>query len=81
MTLRRGLVFGVLTAAGVVLAWLLFVGLPRWYGPPAKASAAKAPATPVPAGRKIIPLPYPEFPTKRLPKEAPPVPCPSPSMM
>ena len=53
MTLRRGLVFGVLTAAGVVLAWLLFVGLPRWYGPPAKASAAKAPATPVPAGRKI----------------------------
>jgi hypothetical protein len=40
----------MVVAAGI--AWLLFVGLPRWYGGPASAGGATA-AAPLPAGRKI----------------------------
>jgi spore germination protein GerM len=44
----------LLTLVAAGLAWLLFVGLPRWYDEPTKAAAA-APPPPVPAppGRKI----------------------------
>ena len=42
-----------IVAVAVALAWLLFVGLPRWYGGPAKVAAAAPPAAPVPTGRKI----------------------------
>ena len=42
-----------IAAVAVALAWLLFVGLPRWYGGPAKVAAAAPPAAPVPTGRKI----------------------------
>ena len=39
-------------AAG--LGWLLFVGLPRWYGPRAPGAVAAAPSQPpAPPGRKI----------------------------
>jgi hypothetical protein len=53
MTPRRAAAIAALTAAGATLAWVLFIGLPRWYaGPPAAAprAAAGAPAEP---GRKI----------------------------
>ena len=52
--MTRGRVLGVGAVAGVavLLAWLLFVVLPRRYGGPAKASAAPA-AAQVPSGRKI----------------------------
>jgi spore germination protein GerM len=46
--------FGALAAAVVGMAWVLFVGLPRWYAPRAKpvAAPATAPAAAAP-GRKI----------------------------
>jgi len=57
MTPRRALAIGGLLAAAAALGWLLFVGLPRWYGSPARrvaAAAVAAPqATPPPPGRKI----------------------------
>lgn len=46
-------------AAGLVatfaLGWLLFVGLPMWFGPPARTAPASgaAPTTPIEDGRKI----------------------------
>jgi germination protein M len=53
MTRRAIAVSGVVVTA-VVLAWLLFVGLPRWYGPrPNTPVAAPAAAAPAAAGRKI----------------------------
>jgi hypothetical protein len=37
-----------------ILAWLIFAGLPRWYGPEQQAIvAAAAPIAPAPPGRKI----------------------------
>jgi spore germination protein GerM len=54
VTSRRALATGGVVAAACVLAWLLFVGLPRWYGAPATGRVADAPATaPTPPGRKI----------------------------
>jgi len=57
MTARRASAVAALTAVAAVLAWLLFVGLPRWYGSPAipAASAARAAVqTPTPSqGKKI----------------------------
>ena len=51
--MAAGAIVAIAALAGA-LAWLLFVGLPRWYGGPAKAVAAAAPpAAPVAAGRKI----------------------------
>jgi spore germination protein GerM len=43
-----------LAAVAAGLGWLLFVGLPRWYGPRAPGAVAAAPSQPsVPPGRKI----------------------------
>jgi spore germination protein GerM len=43
-----------LTIAVAGLGWLLFVGLPRWYGPRAPGAVAAAPSQPpAPPGRKI----------------------------
>jgi len=57
MTPKRAAAIGGIVAAAAALAWLLFVGLPRWYGSPARrvaAATAVAPqATPAPPGRKI----------------------------
>ena len=49
---------GGVALAAVVLGWLLFFGLPRWYGPRVQQATAAAvrtpPATPAPGpGRKI----------------------------
>jgi hypothetical protein len=41
------------TAAVVLVAWLLFVGLPRWYGPHVQVAASPTASAPAPAGRKI----------------------------
>jgi hypothetical protein len=54
---RRALIVAAIVAAAAVLVWVLFVALPRRYGPRATASpAAAAPAAPAGApagGRKI----------------------------
>src|SRR5262249_40420930 len=54
MTPRRALLTAGLTVVAAALGWLLFVGLPRWYGPRTESAAAKPPAAPqeIP-GRKI----------------------------
>jgi hypothetical protein len=54
VTDRRVLATVGLTALAAAVGWLLFVGLPRWYGAPARATAP--PSTPAAAaedGRKI----------------------------
>src|ERR1019366_7654756 len=54
MTPRRALAIGGIVAVGAAMAWLLFIGLPRWYAAPATTRAADATASaPAPAGRKI----------------------------
>ncbi len=53
MTARRALLVAALTATAAVFAWILFVGLPRWYGSPTRASAAPSPSAPAAPGRKI----------------------------
>jgi len=53
MTSRRAALFAALALTIGAIAWVLFVGLPRWYGPrqaAAPSSAATAPSAP---GRKI----------------------------
>jgi spore germination protein GerM len=54
---RRALLGAGVIAVTAALAWLLFIALPRRYGPAPKAiasaAAATAPAAPAPAGRKI----------------------------
>jgi len=54
---RRALIIGAIVAAAALLAWLLFVALPRRYGPratsPVTATAPAAPAAPAAGGRKI----------------------------
>lgn len=54
MTAHRATLIAASTAGAVALAWLLLVGLPRWYGGPVvpgqPAPVARAPAEP---GRKI----------------------------
>ena len=49
-TQRVALVAGLLAAAAAI-AWLLFAGLPRWYGGPTARSAVAS--APLPPGRKI----------------------------
>lgn len=44
MTVQRVLAFAGVTALGILGAWVLFVGLPRWYGSPPEAGPATAPA-------------------------------------
>lgn len=46
MTARRALFIAVIATAGVAVAWLLFVGLPRWYGQPAVATLPPASSGP-----------------------------------
>lgn len=57
MRTLRVLAFGALALVTAALAWLLFVGLPRWYPSPAtrtlSAAPSPAPAAPPPSGRKI----------------------------
>src|SRR5215510_5400770 len=55
MMARRGFVIAGFAAIAIALGWLLFVGLPRWYGPRKNGSQAAAPAVnkPAPPGRKI----------------------------
>lgn len=55
MTARRAALVAGVTATTAVLAWVLFIGLPRWYAPAGRgaAAAAAAPAAPAPPGRKI----------------------------
>jgi germination protein M len=51
---RQKLIAGGLTAVAVVTAWVLFVGLPRWYGRSAeRPAAANGALEPTPPGRKI----------------------------
>lgn len=55
MILRRAAAVAGLTAVAALFGWLLFVGLPRWYGTPV-ATTTPAPAPPAPApgdGRTI----------------------------
>jgi spore germination protein GerM len=54
VTTRRRLAIVGLTVLAASMGWLLFVGLPRWYGAPARSTAP--PSTTAPAaedGRKI----------------------------
>jgi hypothetical protein len=57
MTVRRAAVIAALTTVVALLAWVLFVGLPRSYARRPAAASASAAAKPdtaaVPAGRKI----------------------------
>lgn len=56
MIANRAAAIGGVAATAAVLAWVLFVGLPRWYGTPAAGTIAASPApaaAPAPAGRKI----------------------------
>ena len=54
MTWRRATQTAGLTIVAAGLGWLLFVGLPRWYGPRAPGAIAAAPSQPpAPPGRKI----------------------------
>src|SRR6478672_11266695 len=49
----RAAAVAALTVAAAVLGWLLFVGLPRWYGPQPAKTAAAPPAAPSAPVRKI----------------------------
>jgi spore germination protein GerM len=55
VTFNRAAAIGALALAIGVLAWLLFVGLPKWHGGPAatRAVAAAPSPAPPPPGRKI----------------------------
>jgi hypothetical protein len=53
MTQRRGVAIGALVVATAAIGWVLFVGLPRWYGPRATALAPAKAAAQAGAGRKI----------------------------
>ncbi len=44
---------GAVAAAVALVAWLLLVGLPRWYGPQARVATRPLAAAPARAGRKI----------------------------
>lgn len=44
MTARRAAFVALIAAAAVAAGWLLFVGLPRWYGRPVPAVASAPPA-------------------------------------
>lgn len=53
MTPRRTIIIGAVIIAGV-MAWVLLVGLPRWFGRPrSNLPAAAGPTTPVSPGRRI----------------------------
>jgi spore germination protein GerM len=53
---RRHLAIGAIVVFGIGAAWILFVGLPRWYAArqvPATSAAGPADTAPAPAVRKI----------------------------
>ena len=49
----RAVALGGVAAATVVLAWVLFVGLPRWYPRSTPRASRSAPAAATTSGRKI----------------------------
>ena len=49
----RALAVRGVTVATAAIAWVLFVGLPRWYGPRINPLARPAPAAAATSGRKI----------------------------
>jgi hypothetical protein len=54
LTARRVLAIVALIVVATAAGWLLFVGLPRWYGAPARTTAPPTSSSPVTAdGRKI----------------------------
>jgi len=53
MTLRRASLIAAFTAVAALLAWVMFIGLPRWYCQPAPATVAPTAAAPAESGRKI----------------------------
>ena len=53
MSPRQMAIIGALAAVAAVTMWVLFAGLPRWYGRSSARSAAVAPAAATPPGRKI----------------------------
>jgi spore germination protein GerM len=50
---RRALAVGAVTVATAAVAWLLFVGLPRWSGGRSKPQASPPPVAAVTSGHKI----------------------------
>jgi hypothetical protein len=54
-TLERASVIAAVVIAGTLLAWLLFIALPRWFASPQNPQQAAAPGTAAPAaaGKKI----------------------------
>jgi spore germination protein GerM len=53
MTSRRAAFAAGITAVAVVLGWVLFIGLPRWYGERPAATPRAAGGAPAEPGRKI----------------------------
>jgi spore germination protein GerM len=54
VTARRGAFIALLVLAGGSVGWLLFAGLPRWYGAPARTAVVAPPAAVTPEDvRKI----------------------------
>ena len=53
MTRRRAVAIGALVFAVGTIGWILFVGLPRWYGPRTNTAAPAADAVAASSGRKI----------------------------
>jgi germination protein M len=53
MISRQAAIIGGLAAIAALTIWMLFAGLPRWYGRSSARSGAAAPATAAPPGRKI----------------------------
>ena len=52
--IRRHLPFIAIAAVALGLGWLLFVGLPRWYGRPAATPTAATAAAPTPVAERKI---------------------------
>jgi hypothetical protein len=46
MTPKRTAFGALIAVAAILMGWLLFVGLPRWYGAPARTAATAPPPTP-----------------------------------
>jgi spore germination protein GerM len=53
MSVRRLLLPAAFMSLAAVLVWLMFVGLPRWYGQPVATTASVPQAPPAEPGRKI----------------------------
>ncbi|MEP7306301.1 MAG: GerMN domain-containing protein [Acidobacteriota bacterium] len=53
MISRQAAIIGGLAAIAALTIWVLFAGLPRWYGRSSARSGTVAPATTAPPGRKI----------------------------